>query len=173
MKEVGQSEKKKSTVILEMENFTFIRFFFNHCHVTIPYRKTFFFLGHCHVTFRYMEPLSLFGKFVQKELVFCCLDSFFQKTIQQTEGSCDLTRVSQLLFVVFKKQPFRFCHYIWKIMWTKIIALPTTMPRYAFHPIGDITFCFWVTLKGWYRDLTHCVSHIKNCTVSIHSSKIH
>ena len=59
----------------------------------VTYIRNFF--GHCHVTFPYMEPLSFFGRFVQKVTVSCFSDSFVQKTAQQkgasADGSCNVT----------------------------------------------------------------------------------
>ena len=72
-----------------------------------------------------MEPLSFFGRFVQRVKVSCFSDSFVQKTKQQKgalaegsrggrerkctagkqDGSCNVTSDSQLLYNFFKKQP--------------------------------------------------------------------
>ena len=53
--------------------------------------------GFCHVTFACMEPLSFFGRFVQKVIAFCfsfVFHSFVQKTTQQSEMAAV---VSQLI----------------------------------------------------------------------------
>ena len=70
--------------------------FFGHCHATFPYKEILSFSGHCHVASPYMEPLSFFGRLVQEVIVSCFLDSFVQKTTQQSDGSCNATSDSQL-----------------------------------------------------------------------------
>ena len=59
------------------------------------------FSGHCHVIFPYMEPLSFFGRFVQKVTVPCFSDSFVQKTTQQSDGSCKVRSDSQVSYKLF------------------------------------------------------------------------
>ena len=79
-----------------------------------------------------MEPLSFFGRFVQKVKVSCFSDSFVQKTTQQKrasaegtrggrerkrtvgrqDGSCNVTSDSQLLYKFFKKQPLHLCEHL-------------------------------------------------------------
>ena len=73
-------------------------------HVTFPYKEILFFFDHCHVPFPYMEPLSFFGRFAQKVLLSCFSDSFVQKTTQQSDGSCNDTSDSQLLYKIFEKR---------------------------------------------------------------------
>ena len=45
--------------------------------------------------FPYVEPISFFGRFVQKVIVSCLSDSFVQKTTQQkgasADGRCNVT----------------------------------------------------------------------------------
>ena len=53
-----------------------------------------------------MEPLSFFGSFVQKLRVSCFLDSFVQKTTQQSVGSCSVIRNSQIFYKFIKNNPF-------------------------------------------------------------------
>ena len=77
-------------MILKLHFVTYIRIFFGHCHVIIPYKVIISCLGHCLVTFSYMEPLSFFGRFVQKVIVSCFSDSFVQKTTQQSDSSCNV-----------------------------------------------------------------------------------
>ena len=43
-----------------------------------------------------MEPLSFFGRFVQKVVLSFFSDSLVRKTTQQTDGSCNVTSDSQL-----------------------------------------------------------------------------
>ena len=112
---------------LELHIVTYTRIFFGHFHVTFPYKDVFSFFGpcrvifpykevlsffgHCQVRFPYMEPLSFVGRFVQKVRVSCFSDSFVQKTTQQSNGSCNVTSISQLLYKLFKKQPLCFCKH--------------------------------------------------------------
>ena len=98
--------------ILEPHFVTYIRMLFGHWHVTFPYKEIPSFFDHCHVTFSFIEPLSFFGSFVQKVKVSCFSDSFVQKTTQQPDGSCNVTRDSQLLYKLFKKQPLSFCKHL-------------------------------------------------------------
>ena len=72
---------------LELGFVNFIRVFFDHCHVTFPYKEIVSYYAHCHVTCPYMEPLSFFGRFVPVLVVSCFLDSFDQKTTEQSDGS--------------------------------------------------------------------------------------
>ena len=51
-----------------------------------------------------MELLSFFGQIIQKLKVSCFSDSFVQKTTQQSDGSCNVTSDSQLLWKLFEKQ---------------------------------------------------------------------
>ena len=95
-------------------NCCFYTFFYSHCHLTFPYKEIQSFFANCHVPFPDIELLSIFGRFVQKIVLFSFADSFVQKTTQQPDGSCNVTSVSQLLFKVFKKQPF-FCKDIRKL----------------------------------------------------------
>ena len=67
-------------MILELHFFFYIRMCF----------------GPCHVTFPFMEPLSFFSRFVQEVIVCCFLDSFVHKTMQQSDGSCNVTSDSQV-----------------------------------------------------------------------------
>ena len=90
-------------MILELQFVTYIRNLSVHCQVAFPYKEIFSFFGHCHVTFPYMEPLSFFGRFVQKVIVCCFLDSFVQKTTQQSDDCCNVTSDSELLYKLFKK----------------------------------------------------------------------
>ena len=53
-----------------------------------------------------MEPLSVFGSFVQQVLVSCFSDSFVHRTTQQLDSTCRVTSGSQLLFKLFTKQSF-------------------------------------------------------------------
>ena len=50
-----------------------------------------------------MEPLSFFGRFVQKAIVSCFSDSFNEKTTQQSDGSFNVTIDSQFLYKIFEK----------------------------------------------------------------------
>ena len=63
-----------------------------------------------------MEPLSVFGRFVQKLVVSCFSDYFVQKTKEEKEGSadgsCNVTSASQLLNKLFKDQPLYFCKHL-------------------------------------------------------------
>ena len=61
-----------------------------------------------------MEPLSFFGRFVEKIIVSRFSNSMNQKMTQQSDGSCNATSDSQLLRKVFVKQLFPFCKYILK-----------------------------------------------------------
>ena len=61
-----------------------------------------------------MELLSFCGRLVQKVKISCFSDSFFQRTTQQSDGSCNVTSDSPLLYKTFKKQPLYFCNHIWK-----------------------------------------------------------
>ena len=99
-------------MILELHVVTYIRMFFGHCHVTCPYKDILSFFGHFHLTVPYMEPLSFFGRFVQKVKVSCFSDSFVQKMVQQSDGSCNVTSDSQLLYKLFKEQPLYFCKHL-------------------------------------------------------------
>ena len=83
--------------------------FFAKCQLTFP------FFGHCQVTCLFMEPLSFFGRFVQKVLISSLSDSFDHKTTQESNGSCKATNDSQLLRKLFKKKLFHFCKYIQKV----------------------------------------------------------
>ena len=60
--------------------------------------------GHCHVKFLCMDTLSFFGNSAKNGIVFCFLESFDQKTTEQTDGSCKVTIDSQLLNNLLKKQ---------------------------------------------------------------------
>ena len=82
-------------MILELHFDTYIRIFFDDCHVLFPYKEIVSFVGHCHLTFSYTEPLSFFGRFVQKVILSCFSDSFVQKTTQQSDDSCNVTSDSQ------------------------------------------------------------------------------
>ena len=62
--------------------------------------------GHCHVMF------TFFRSVVHNLLTIRFPDSFIRKTNQQTDGSCNLTSVTQLLFQIFKKQSSPFCEHI-------------------------------------------------------------
>ena len=123
------------------------------------------------MTFSYMDPLSFFGRLVQKAVVICFFDSFVKT--KQSDGSCNATIDSQLSCKVFKKQPFHFKKKHTKnIVWAKSTALPTRMPKFPYNPIADFTFYCWVTLKSCYRNWTHSVSHMNTWTVSIHCSSV-
>ena len=76
---------------------------FVHCHVTLLRKEILSFFAHCDVTFLYMEPLSFFGRFVQKVIVSCFSDSIVQKMTQQSDGSCNVTIDSHLLYTFFSK----------------------------------------------------------------------
>ena len=71
------------------------------------------------MTFLYMEPLSFFGRIVQKIKGSCFSDSFVQKTTQEkaasADDSCNVTSDSQLLYKLFKKQALYFCKHLGKI----------------------------------------------------------
>ena len=99
-------------MILEVHFVTYIRIFFGQCHVTFPYMEIVAFLVHCHVTFSYMEPFYFFGWFAENLLVSCFSDSFIQKTTQQSDGGCNVTRDFQLLYNLFKEQLLFFCKHI-------------------------------------------------------------
>ena len=101
-------------MILELQFVTYMRKISVHCHVAVPYKEILSFFSHCHVTSPYMELLSFFGRFVQKVTVPCFSDSFVQKTTQESNGSCDNTSDSQLLFKIFKKQSLYFYKHTWK-----------------------------------------------------------
>ena len=66
-------------MILELHFGTYIRIFFGHCHVTIPYKEMLSFFSHCHMTFSYTETLSFFGRFVQKVIISRFSSFFFRK----------------------------------------------------------------------------------------------
>ena len=70
------------------------------------------FFGDCHGTFPYMEPLSFFGRLVQKVIVSCFSDSFLEKTTQKSDSSCNVTSVSQILYKLIKKQSLYFCKHL-------------------------------------------------------------
>ena len=55
------------------------------------------FLRHRHVSVPYMEPVSFFGRFVEKIKVFSFSDTFSRKTTQQSVGSSMVTSDFQLL----------------------------------------------------------------------------
>ena len=95
-------------MILELKFVTYIRIFSGHCHVTFPFKQVLSFSGHCHATFPYMKLLSFPGRFVQKVIVSCFPDSFVQTLTQQSDGSCNVTNDSQLLY---KEQPLCYCKH--------------------------------------------------------------
>ena len=66
-----------------------------------------------------MEPLSIFGRFVQKVIVSCFSDSFVQKTTQESYGSCNVTSGSQFLFKFFKNNRFNSANTYKKYIVTK------------------------------------------------------
>ena len=53
-----------------------------------------------------MEPLSFFGRFVQKVIVSCFSDSFCQFLSQHSDGSHYVTNNTQLLHEILKKSLF-------------------------------------------------------------------
>ena len=55
-------------MILELHFITSISIVFVHCHVKFLYKEILSFFRHCHVIFP-MEPLSFFGRFVQKKII--------------------------------------------------------------------------------------------------------
>ena len=97
--------KEKLKNDFEQPIVTHKRISFGHCDVIFRYKEILSFFGHCHVTIQYMGPLSFFGRFVQKLKVSCFSDSFVQKTLPQSDGSCNATSDSHLLHKLFEKQP--------------------------------------------------------------------
>ena len=94
-------------MVLELRFVTYIRICFGHCHVTFLYKEILSLLGLCHVTFPCMQPRCIFARSVQKVIVSCFFsDSFFQKTTQQSDGSCKVTSDSQLLYNIIKNSLF-------------------------------------------------------------------
>ena len=63
-----------------------------------------------------MEPLFFFGGFLQKVIIFCIPDYFDQKTTQESDGSCNVTSGSQLLYKLAKKSPFFLQIHLKKIL---------------------------------------------------------
>ena len=51
-----------------------------------------------------MEPLSFFGRLVQKLKVLCFTDSFVQKATQQSDGSCNVAE--DFSIQIFQKTVF-------------------------------------------------------------------
>ena len=102
--------------------------------------------------------------------MLCLSDSFLQKTTRQSGGSCSFTCYSQLVLKYSKYCLFISAKKAKEILWATSVARQDAGT--AFHPIVDFTFFWWVTLKGYYRNWTHCVSHIHTWTVSIHCPSI-
>ena len=99
-------------MILELHIVIYIRIFSGQCYVTFPYMYILPCIGPRNVTIPYMERLSFFGRLVQKQLLSCFSDSFVQKTTEQSDGSCNVTSDSQLLYNFAKKQPLHFRKHI-------------------------------------------------------------
>ena len=73
----------------------------------ILYKEILSFFGHCHVTFPYTEPLSFFGRFLQKVIFSCSSDSFVQKMTQQKGASAD----GKMAAVMLQMIPSFFTNY--------------------------------------------------------------
>ena len=124
---------------LQLQFFAYIRNFFGHCHLTLPYKVILSLFGHCHLTFPYKEPLSFFGRFVQKLIISCFSDSFVQKTTQHSDGSCNLTIDSRVSEEIYSKNSFLFLQTHKKnTLLVRNIVLPFTMTSFASYPNVDI-----------------------------------
>ena len=73
-------------------------------------------------------------------MLSCFSDSFVQKTTQQSEGSCNVTNDSLLLYIILNKQAFLFVQTPMKnILCVKNTVLLATKTRRASYPIADMT----------------------------------
>ena len=143
---------EKWRMFLELQFLTYMRIFFDHCHVTFQYKEVLSLFGHCHVTCLKMEPQSFFAKFVRNILASCFSDSFDQKTTQQSDDSCNATCCSQLLRNVLKKQFFQFCKFIWKIYCEqRLLHCPPRWQRVLFTKVQvshiNVRKCWRVTTE--------------------------
>ena len=68
-----------------------------------PYKEILSFFGHCHVSYPYIDPLSFFGRFVQKVTESCFSDSFCQFLSQYSGGSHYATNNPQILQKTLRK----------------------------------------------------------------------
>ena len=59
---------------------------------------------------------SFFGRFLQEVRVFCFLDSFIHKTIQESDVSCNVTIDTQRIWKLSEKQSVYFCKHNWKFL---------------------------------------------------------
>ena len=118
-----------------------------------------------------MEPICFFGGFLQKVVITSFSDSVVQKTTQHSDGSCNDTSYSQLLFKFFTKHSLHFCKNIQKNIVSKEYWIAHHDVKLCYLPNCKYHL-FWVTLKSYYRNLTHLVSHFNIRTVSIHCSSI-
>ena len=107
------------------------------------------FFGHCHVAFPYMEPLSFFGRFVQKVIVSCFSDSIVQTTTQQSDGSCNVTCDSQLLYKLFKNSLFVSANFFGKNFVSKEYCIARHDDKMCFLP----SYRYHITLTGNIKEL--------------------
>ena len=78
--------------------------FFRLCHMIFPYEDTLFFQTLSRDTSIYRS--SSFFVCLHKEATTCFSDTFFQKTIQHSNGSCNATGGTQFICKQFKKNLF-------------------------------------------------------------------
>ena len=81
-----------------------------------------------------MELLSLFGWFVQKVIGSCFQIHFFKKKTQQSDGSCNVTSDSQLLYKLFKKNLFFPANLFEKYIVTKELCIARHDDETCFLP---------------------------------------
>ena len=85
-----------------------------------------------------------FCRFSQKVVVFCVLDSFVQKKAQPSDGSCNVTSDSKILYKLSRKAvPLFLLTHMENTLWVKNTVLPTKMClllvcRYQILIIADI-----------------------------------
>ena len=100
---------------LQLYFVTYIRTFFNHCHLTLPYKEIFSFFGHCHVKFPYMEPLPFSGMFVQKVIVYLVFRIRLfrkQRSSQMAAVMLQVIPSFHTKYKSFEKQPLFFCKHV-------------------------------------------------------------
>ena len=100
------------------------------------------------MTFPYMEPLSFFGRLVKRVILSCFSDSFLQKTTQQSDGSCNVTSASQLLYK-FKNSLFLSANTYEK----KIVSIEHCIARHN-DKICSLHYCrYHSNLLGHIKEL--------------------
>ena len=96
-----------------------------------------------------MEPLSFFGRFVQKVIVSCFSDSFVQKTTQRSDCSCNVRSDSQLLYKSIKNRLFISANTYEKYISSKEYCIARRNDKMCFL----LNCRYHIILKGNIKDL--------------------